>query len=395
MASRHTLADRRFGFGPAPRGDPRGSPVADLLAVRPLAVGHPSNCCCPLRFQIPRSAQDTGSGRWIAPPPVPPAAPQDTPISGSPTRAFQDPFRSPGPKSPQPGGRRDRGSPGSPGSPSPRDGCSGQCMGTRHARRFLGILRRHLQVRRLIKTARPAPGEFSEALRCRRRTRTATRSRTPVDRADHSPAVSGLLSLVVVLPAGLASRLKPSSPARRVAPRVDPCPSPRPLAESSQVLVQIVWWWNPFVWLANARIRFLREQAVDEHVLLLNRGAEESRTPPPLGGRPLLRGSACADTQLRRHSRVPAPSADSPGATVVRSLPARAGLRWPGLADLVLTACLALPMACPARARIQSRRGVVQSEVPIRPRPPDDGVGVPGLVYGGGFPGRISQPTMG
>src|SRR5262249_23999334 len=35
-----------------------------------------------------------------------------------------------------------------------------------------------------------------------------------------------------------------------------------------QVLLQVVYWWHPLLWLANARIRRLREEAVDDAVML-------------------------------------------------------------------------------------------------------------------------------
>ena len=150
-------------------------------------------------------------GRWIAPPPVPPAAPQDTPISGVHPRVPGS-VSLPGTEVSPTGGRRtaDR-----PASPVPRLRATGAlasvwALGTLAV--SLGILRRHLQVRRLIKTARPAPGEFSEALRGAAAELGLRRvPELRLTEADHSPAVSGLLSPVVVLPAGLASRLKPAA----------------------------------------------------------------------------------------------------------------------------------------------------------------------------------------
>jgi type II secretory pathway component GspD/PulD (secretin) len=43
----------------------------------------------------------------------------------------------------------------------------------------------------------------------------------------------------------------------------------------AQALLQIVYWWHPLLWLANARIRRVREEAVDDAVMLaLNEDAE-------------------------------------------------------------------------------------------------------------------------
>jgi beta-lactamase regulating signal transducer with metallopeptidase domain len=46
-----------------------------------------------------------------------------------------------------------------------------------------------------------------------------------------------------------------------------------------QALVQIVYWWHPLVWLANARIRRVREEAVDDAVMLALRDEGDSYAP--------------------------------------------------------------------------------------------------------------------
>ncbi|MBL9173745.1 MAG: M56 family metallopeptidase, partial [Verrucomicrobiales bacterium] len=146
-------------------------------------------------------------GRWIIPPLVLPAAPKTTPISGVTPRV-------PGSVSPPwtevspPGGKRTADRPASTG---PRLHATGALAGLWALGMLavsLGILRRHQQVRRLINTARQAPGELLEALRGAA-TELGLR-RLPelrLTQADHSPAVSGLLHPVIVLPAGLATRL--------------------------------------------------------------------------------------------------------------------------------------------------------------------------------------------
>ena len=46
-----------------------------------------------------------------------------------------------------------------------------------------------------------------------------------------------------------------------------------------QALLQIVYWWHPLLWLANARIRRVREEAVDDAVMLALRDEAESYAP--------------------------------------------------------------------------------------------------------------------
>ena len=220
----------------------------------------------------------------------------------------------------------------------------------------VGILRRHQQMRRLIKTSRPATAELFEALRGA--AAELGLQRVPelrLTRADHSPAVSGLLRPVIVLPAGLASRLTPAALRDVLLHELIHVRRRDLWLNLPQVLVQIVWWWNPFVWLANARIRLLREQAVDEHVLLLNRGAEEPSYPATLvavarycADRPMLTLSFVGILESRHRLR----------ARLERllngPLPTRAGLGRQGWITLVLTACLALPMASARRVDASS-----------------------------------------
>ncbi len=47
----------------------------------------------------------------------------------------------------------------------------------------------------------------------------------------------------------------------------------------AQALVQIVYWWHPLLWLANAHIRRVREEAVDDAVMLALRDDAEAYAP--------------------------------------------------------------------------------------------------------------------
>src|SRR5262249_2718560 len=41
------------------------------------------------------------------------------------------------------------------------------------------------------------------------------------------------------------------------------------LVNCAQALLQVLYWWHPLLWLTNARIRRLREEAVDDAVMLV------------------------------------------------------------------------------------------------------------------------------
>ena len=94
---------------------------------------------------------------------------------------------------------------------------------------------------------------------------------------DHpqSPAVCGLFRPVIVMPRSLAEQL-PTAQVRAVLlhellhlRRGDVW------VNCAQALLQIVYWWHPLLWFANARIRRVREEAVDDAVMLaLNEDAD-------------------------------------------------------------------------------------------------------------------------
>ena len=87
---------------------------------------------------------------------------------------------------------------------------------------------------------------------------------------DHpqSPAVCGLVRPVILLPRSLVEHL-PSAQLRAVLlhellhlRRGDVW------VNCAQALLQIIYWWHPLLWVANARIRRVREEAVDDAVML-------------------------------------------------------------------------------------------------------------------------------
>jgi len=83
-----------------------------------------------------------------------------------------------------------------------------------------------------------------------------------------SPSLCGVLRPVILIPSSLATEL--SQPQLRAALLHELIHLRRAdvLVSFFQSLLQIVYWWHPLVWLANARIRGLREEAVDDAVVL-------------------------------------------------------------------------------------------------------------------------------
>jgi hypothetical protein len=159
---------------------------------------------------------------------------------------------------------------------------------------------------------------------------------------QQGPALCGLLRPVVLLPRGLIEQL--DSQALRLVLRHELIHlARRDLGWNLlQVCVQIVWWWHPLVWFANARVRALREAAVDEAVML-EPGSDEypatlvavartcvipSRMPMAFLG--ILESGGRLEARVRR--------------LVERPLPRSARLGWVGWVTVLMAGALFLPM---------------------------------------------------
>ena len=159
---------------------------------------------------------------------------------------------------------------------------------------------------------------------------------------QQGPALCGLFRPVILLPRGLIEQL--DSQALRLVLRHELIHlARRDLGWNLlQVCVQIVWWWHPLVWFANARVRALREAAVDEAVML-EPGSDEypatlvavartcvipSRMPMAFLG--ILESGGRLEARVRR--------------LVERPLPRSARLGWVGWVTVLLAGALFLPM---------------------------------------------------
>jgi len=159
---------------------------------------------------------------------------------------------------------------------------------------------------------------------------------------QQGPALCGLLRPVILLPRGLIEQL--DSQALPLVLRHELIHlARRDLGWNLlQVCVQVVWWWHPLVWFANARVRALREAAVDEAVML-EPGSDEypatlvavartcvipSRMPMAFLG--ILESGGRLEARIRR--------------LVERPLPRSARLGWVGWVTVFMAGALFLPM---------------------------------------------------
>ena len=139
------------------------------------------------------------------------------------------------------------------------------------------LIQRILYVRRLIGRSEPAENRFAEMLnQCREPVSIRRPIELRLSNNVFSPAVCGFFKPVILMPTTLVEKLPPDR--LRAVLIHELCHIKRGdlWINSAQTILQIIYFYNPLVWLANAVVRRIREQAVDEMVLVtLGTGAKD------------------------------------------------------------------------------------------------------------------------
>jgi beta-lactamase regulating signal transducer with metallopeptidase domain len=111
----------------------------------------------------------------------------------------------------------------------------------------------------------------------------ATGIRRPIGlrivRSEMSPALFGLVQPVILVPEVLVQRLSLCRLRAVLLHELVHYRRGDVWVNCAQALLQIVYWWHPLVWVANHRLRRVREEAVDEAVMLALRDEAESYAP--------------------------------------------------------------------------------------------------------------------
>lgn len=94
-----------------------------------------------------------------------------------------------------------------------------------------------------------------------------------------SPAVYGLFRPVILLPRALTEKLSAAQLRAVLLHEAIHVRRGDVWVNCAQTLLQIAYWWHPLLWLANARIRRLREEAVDDAVMLALRADAATYAP--------------------------------------------------------------------------------------------------------------------
>jgi beta-lactamase regulating signal transducer with metallopeptidase domain/type II secretory pathway component GspD/PulD (secretin) len=143
---------------------------------------------------------------------------------------------------------------------------------------FLLIRWRQMMVE--IRETEPAPdwangllGEVQNQLNWQRSSRLRLTGRSM------SPAVCGFVRPTILLPRALAEKLQPAQLRAVLLHELIHLRRGDVWVNCGQALLQIFYWWHPLLWFANARIRRVREEAVDDAVMLALRDEAESYAP--------------------------------------------------------------------------------------------------------------------
>jgi beta-lactamase regulating signal transducer with metallopeptidase domain len=94
-----------------------------------------------------------------------------------------------------------------------------------------------------------------------------------------SPAVCGLFRPAILIPQSLADNFLDEQLRAVLLHELIHLRRRDVWVNFLQALLQIIYWWHPLVWVANARIRRVREEAVDDAVMLALREEADNYAP--------------------------------------------------------------------------------------------------------------------
>ncbi len=148
---------------------------------------------------------------------------------------------------------------------------------------FGWMLVRWWQVARMVRLAAAAEqfsGQLREAMRLAGVPNARQTSvRLKIVAGQISPAVCGLFHPTILLPQALAENFSNEQLRAVLLHELIHLRRRDVWVNFLQALLQIFYWWHPLVWVANARIRRVREEAVDDAVMLALRDDAETYAP--------------------------------------------------------------------------------------------------------------------
>lgn len=211
---------------------------------------------------------------------------------------------------------------------------------------ILLIARRLCFVKHLISRSRPAEGEAAAALfRCKSRVGLDREVELRLSSDMMSPAVCGLLKPKIVMPASVHEKLSRKKLEVVLIHELSHIKRGDLWVNMAQTFLQIIYFYNPLLWLVNAHVRRVREQAVDEMVLTRLEGEVRcysstlidladmtfARSPLNLG----LVGVVESKSKLMERIRI----------MLHRPVPKSSNIGFAGITAVIALAIVLLPMA--------------------------------------------------
>jgi beta-lactamase regulating signal transducer with metallopeptidase domain len=145
---------------------------------------------------------------------------------------------------------------------------------------LLWLVFRWLRVAAAVRRAVIGPTEWEGILgEARQLAGLRRRPRLRLIDETQSPAVYGLWRPVILLPRMLANQISRHQLRAVLLHESMHLRRGDVWMNCAQTLLQIAYWWHPLLWLANARIRRVREEAVDDAVMLALRDGADAYAP--------------------------------------------------------------------------------------------------------------------
>jgi len=216
------------------------------------------------------------------------------------------------------------------------------------------LLQRIWFVQRLVAQSDPVKGGLADRLNVYRHQMGIRRSvELRISQAALSPATCGLLRPKILLSASMLARLSADKLRTVLIHELAHIKRGDLWANFAQNVLQVIYFYNPLLWLANAVVRRIREQAVDEMVLasLGDQAKSYSKTLIDIAEMAFLRPSL----GLRLIGVVESRKALAGRIRHITTRPfpktARLGIR--GLAAVLIIAAVLLPMAKAEKTRLE------------------------------------------
>ncbi len=142
---------------------------------------------------------------------------------------------------------------------------------------FVLLVQRIFFVRSLIAQSEPAKNRFLEILEeCSKQLGISRKIKMRLSYSASSPAVCGVFKPVILIPKDLLGKISHDKFKAILIHELSHIKRKDLLINCVQTILQILYFYNPLVWLANSIVRRIREQAVDEMVLVALRAEAKS-----------------------------------------------------------------------------------------------------------------------